>query len=55
MESLKTKCRKVLIENINLQKTNDLPKKELRKRTLLLIVEKLKEKRKKISRISSKI
>ena len=44
MESLKTKCRKVLIENINLQKTNDLPKKGLRKRTLLLIVEKLKEK-----------
>ena len=42
MESLKTKCQKVLFENINLQKTNDLPKKGLLERTLLLTVEELK-------------
>ena len=47
MESLKTKCQKVLFENINLQKTNDLPKKGLLERTLLLTIEELKKKIKK--------
>ena len=43
--SLANLCKKVICDNINLQKTNNLPKEGLRERTLLLTVNELKEKK----------
>ena len=45
MESLSQKCKKVICDNINFEKTNNLPKEGLRERTLLLTVNELKEKK----------
>ena len=47
MESLSQKCKNVMFENINLDKTNNLPKEGLAERTLLLTVNELKEKNEK--------
>ena len=47
MESLSQKCKKVICDNINFEKTNNLPKEGLRERTLLLTVNELKEKNEK--------
>ena len=47
MESLKNMCKKVIFENINLQKTNNLPNEGLAERTILMTVNELKEKNEK--------
>ena len=44
MESLSQKCKKVISNNINLQKTNNLPNEGLAERTILEVVNELKEK-----------
>ena len=45
--SLVNLCKKVICDNINFEKTNNLPKEGLRERTLLLTVNELKEKNEK--------
>ena len=45
--SLTNLCKKVICDNINFEKTNNLPKEGLRERTLLLTVNELKEKNEK--------
>ena len=45
MESLSQKCKKVISNNINLQKTNNLPNEGLAERTILEVVNELKEKK----------
>ena len=54
--SLANLCKKVISNNINLQKTNNLPKEGLRERTLLLTVNELKEKTEKeyVNRLKEK-
>ena len=47
MESLSQKCKKVMFENINLEKTNNLPNEGLAERTILMTVNELKEKNEK--------
>ena len=47
MESLSQKCKKVISNNINLQKTNNLPNEGLAERTILEVVNELKEKNEK--------
>ena len=47
MESLSQKYKKVISNNINLQKTNNLPNEGLAERTILEVVNKLKEKNEK--------
>ena len=47
MESLSQKCKKVISNNINLQKTNNLPNERLAERTILEVVNELKEKNEK--------
>ena len=56
MESLSQKCKKVICDNINFEKTNNLPKEGLRERTLLLTVNELKEKNEKeyVNRLKEK-
>ena len=45
--SLTNLCKKVICDNINFEKTNNLPREGLRERTLLLTVNELKEKNEK--------
>ena len=47
MESLVQKCKKVISNNINLQKTNNLPNEGLAERTILEVINELKEKNEK--------
>ena len=56
MESLSQKCKKVICDNINFEKTNNLPKEGLRERTLLLTVNEFKEKTEKkyVNRLKEK-
>ena len=54
--SLTNLCKKVICDNINFEKTNNLPKEGLRERTLLLTVNELKEKNEKeyVNRLKEK-